>query len=102
MYRASTPTHTFTFDVDPDSTFKDILISYSQNGTVILNKTKEDLTFDGNDASLTLTQTETNLFVKDVNPVVVQVRVLTYEDESIPCEKMYVALQDVLNDEVMT
>lgn len=111
MFRATTPKHTFLFDVDPDATFKEILITYAQNGQVILDKRKADMTFtegtdiDGNTtylASVQLTQQETNLFKTKNGPkVTVQVRVLTTDDEVFAFDKMTVSLQDVLNDEVL-
>lgn len=111
MFRATTPKHTFIFDVDPDATFKEILVTYAQNGQVILNKRKEDMTFssgtdvDGNEiwmAVVQLTQTETNLFKTKNGPKVsVQLRVLTTDDEAFAFDKMTVSLQDVLNDEVL-
>lgn len=111
MFRATTPTHTFLFDTDPDATFKEVLVTYAQNGQVILNKRKEDLTFsngtdlDGNTtylASVQLSQQETNLFkMKNGPKVTVQVRVLTNDGKAFAFDKMTVSLQDVLNDEVL-
>ena len=45
MYRATTPTHSFIFDIDPDETFRTILITYAQEGDIVLEKGKSDLTF---------------------------------------------------------
>lgn len=120
MYRATTPIHTFIFDVDPEETFKEILISYAQDGTVLVEKEKEDLTIvekedpDGNkywEASLMLTQAETNKFSAQsgicsglqnaIKTVDIQVRALTYADEAVASEKMMVMVKDVLNDEVL-
>ena len=36
MYRATTPKHIFYFNVDPNETFEEILITYSQAGKIIL------------------------------------------------------------------
>lgn len=112
MFRATTPKYTFIFDVDPDATFKEILVTYAQNGQVILNKRKADMTFaDGTDvhgetmylATVQLTQAETNLFkMKNGPKVIIQVRVLTTEDDVYAFDKMTVALEDVLNDEVLS
>ena len=109
MYRATTPKHTFIFDVDPTETFRDILISYAQDNQIILEKGKDDLTVEQatgcNDetvweASLTLTQEETNLFNAG-STVKIQIRALTYEDEVVASEKMSVPVYDVLNDQVL-
>lgn len=110
MYRATTPKHTFIFDVDPNETFKTILITYGQDNTIILEKDKSDLSFTETtdckgktvyEASLRLSQEETNFF----NPnktVSVQVRVLTYNDEALASDKITVSVKDVLNDEVLS
>ena len=110
MFRATTPKHTFLFDVDPDVTFKDILITYAQGNGIILEKGKSDLTFEDPQtisgktvypAYLVLTQEESKRFaaIKTVN---VQVRALTFDNEAVACDKIQVSVKDVLNDEVLT
>lgn len=110
MYRATTPTHSFIFDIDPDATFRTILITYAQEGDIVLEKGKSDLTFSTTTdrsgstlyvASLRLTQQETNLFDADKN-VVVQLRALTYAGEAVAFNRITVAVRNVLNDEVLT
>lgn len=106
MIRATTPTHTFVFSIDPDN-FKTILITYSQGGVTVLEKGKDDLTFeqDGESwfASYRLTQEETKKFKARANAFAnVQVRVLTYADEAMASDIMTVSVRDVLNDEVLT
>lgn len=109
MYRATTPKHSFIFDVDPEDTFREILITYAQDDMIVLEKRKEDLTVEETtdcegetvyEASLRLTQEETKLF-NNKSSVKVQVRALTYEGEAIASEKMTVPVNDVLNDEVL-
>lgn len=112
MFRATTPKHTFVFDVDPDATFKEILVTYAQEGKVVLEKEKEDMTFgeqlnDQGDteylASLKLTQEETNLFNTRISKnVTIQVRVLTVDDEAVAFNKIQIPLHDVLNDKVLS
>lgn len=108
MIRATTPLHEFVFDVDPEAAFEKILISYAQNGAVILEKEKDDLAFSqGTDgkyvASVRLTQEETRLFSgKYQSPVTVQVRALTYLGEALASEKTTISIENVLNDEVMS
>lgn len=110
MFRATTPKHTFLFDVDPDVNYSNILITYAQGNGTVLEKQKSDLTFEGSQvidgetvylASLQLTQEESKKFqaVKTVN---VQVRALTYNGEAVACDKIPVSVKDVLNDEVLT
>ena len=110
MYRATTPKHSFIFDVDPVETFKTILITYTQDDQIVLEKGKDDLTVEETtgcngtiayEASLRLTQEESNLF-NARTPVSVQIRVLTYDGDAIAFDKWTVAVKDVLNDEVLT
>lgn len=109
MYRATTPTHIFVFEVDPEENFKTILITYSQNGEIVLEKGKNDLTFEEKEeccgkvyqATLQLTQEESNLFEAD-KIVSVQIRAVSYDGDVVASEKMSVSVKDVLNDEVLT
>ena len=106
MYRATTPRHTFVFNVNPEETFQTILITYAQDNEIVLEKGKEDLTFTASgesefEATLTLTQEETKLF-SNKSSVKVQVRVLTNNGEAAASTKMTIPVNDVLNDEVLT
>ena len=101
MYRATTPTFTFTFDIDPDATFKTILITFKQGKKIVLEKKKTDLTFGEKSASFLLTQEETNLF--DTRKwISIQVRALTTEDEAVAFKTIRTTVNDVLNDVVLT
>ena len=109
MYRATTPKHTFVFDVDPVETFRTILITYAQDGQIVLEKGKDDLTVETGtgcdnetvyEATLTLTQEETSKFNAE-SAVKIQIRALTYEDEVVASEKMTVPVKDVLDDQVL-
>ena len=110
MYRATTPRHTFVFDVDPIETFKTILITYGQCGRIILEKGKEDLSEVETETAggktlystyLQLTQGETRKFNTKGN-VKVQIRALTVNGEALASEMMDVSVWEVLNDEVLT
>lgn len=82
MYRFTTPTHTFKFTTEVTD-FTEILITYYQNGRILLEKHIGDLTIseNGKQVSFKLTQEESGLF--DCNkPVSVQVRVLTDTGDS--------------------
>ena len=46
MRRATTPVHSFTFPIDPENISK-LLLTYAQHGEIVLNKTKEDFSFEG-------------------------------------------------------
>lgn len=111
MRRATTPVHSFTFPFDPEQLTK-ILLTYSQNDEVILNKTKEDFTFEGNVGTVTLSQEETNLFDDtpscgeyisnaSVPMVDVQIRALTTSEQAIATDIWRIPLRKILNDEVL-
>ena len=99
MRRATTPLHKFTLPDDP-SNYEKILITYKQNGSIVLEKTKDDLTFDGTTASVLLTQEETNLF--DSRYVVqVQVRVLTTSDFAYTSQIFTFKVEEVLDGRIL-
>ncbi len=110
MIRATTPKHIFIFEQNPEETFDKILITYAQNNEIVLEKTKGDLeygTYDNSGteyytASFRLTQEETKKFsAKPRNMIDIQVRALTYSGEALASDKKSIAVQDVLNDEVL-
>lgn len=106
MIRATTPKHMFIFDTDP-SVYERILITYAQNGEIIIEKGKDDLTIEEitdsgvqkYNAWFRLTQEEANKF--SARMVAVQVRVLTTSGEALASEQMSFRVEDVLNDEVL-
>ena len=106
MIRATTPKHMFIFDTDP-SVYERILITYAQNGEIIIEKGKDDLTVEEitdsgvqkYNAWFRLTQEEANKF--SARMVAVQVRVLTTSGEALASEQMSFRVEDVLNDEVL-
>lgn len=111
MYRATTPKHTFVFEINPDDAFDTILITYAQMDRIILEKHKDDLVFgetsgaDGKilyTASVRLTQLETRSFsVRYNGSVDIQVRALTPSGEALASDVITLKVQDVLNDEVL-
>ena len=114
MYRGTTPTHKFCFgEVNPDD-FKEILITYSQNEVIIMEKHKQDLVITSEEvpsneetithyhATIRLTQEEANLFNGDRGkPVYIQLRAIDYFGNVSASNKMQVSVLDVLNDEVL-
>lgn len=109
MYRATTPKHIFSFDVDPNETFETIEITYAQDGNTILQKSKADLTFEDEKDKcdmfvcwLQLTQEETKLFQAGSRAIFdVQVRVKTYGGDVIAFPINRRSVEDVLCDEVL-
>ena len=108
MYIVTTPKHTFTFPVSPEE-FKCILITYTQNDEIILEKTEDDLTFEeltenGKPvyvAWLQLTQEETKLFDPALEKFTVQVRALSKYGEAIAGDPHVFSVKAVLNDGVL-
>lgn len=111
MIRATTPKHIFTFDVDPEETFSEILITYAQNGKIILEKHKSDLSFETCDcfggksvytAFVKLTQEETKLFTANPKGIIsIQVRAITSDGDAVASNIEQISVQNVLNDEVL-
>ena len=111
MYRATTPQHDFLFDVDPQTTFKRILITYAQNNQIVLEKTEADLTYsqvadpeDGTiyKASFRMTQEETKKFDPNTLNVQLQLRFRDWNDHVVASPVVKIRLDKVLNDEVLT
>lgn len=108
MIRATTPTHTFSFDKLNPEEFKVINVYYAQQGVELICKEKDDFTFGTKEtehgtiylASVTLTQEETKLF-KAKQKVEVQLRVLTSDNRSLATPKYELSVWDVINDEVL-
>lgn len=99
MVLATTPTHEFELSIGRE-TIKKILITYSQNKKVVLEKTEGDVSWNGNIAYVTLTQEETLKFDPE-DSVEIQLRVLSYNDGVIPSPTFIVPVGRVLNSEVL-
>ena len=100
MYRATTPTHTFELPFDYSQFVSKLLLTYKQNGNIVLEKTEKDITFNGNIVEVELTQEETNLFNGD-EIVKIQLRVLTLGNEALASEEFTIMANEVLNDKVL-
>lgn len=70
MRRGSTPTNTFSLDIDLRQAT--VFVSYEQNGRLVFEKTGEDLTVEEDEISLKLTQEDT-LLLKP-GEVLIQIR----------------------------
>lgn len=95
MIRATTPIHTFKFDV-PASDFESILITYNQCGVNVINLEKTDLQIEGNTAFIKLTEEQTKKF-KGGSPVYIQVRVVL-NGSSMASTIVRAEVKEVLND----
>lgn len=114
MYRGTTPTHKFCFGTTNPNDFKEILVTYTQDDKIIMEKHKQDLVITSEEipsgeetvthyhATIKLTQEEANLF--DGNrgkPVYIQLRAIDYYANVLASNKMQVSVLDVLDDEVL-
>ena len=104
MYRATTPTHTYTLPIDT-STCKEILVTYKQNKAQLDKHYQDNLlppgmTLDGDKVIIKLTQAETLMFC-DSNPAYSQVRVLTADDSAYASQRFKVSINAVLNEEIL-
>lgn len=98
MRRATTPTHSFDIPIDAGMIRK-ILLTYTQNEEIVLEKTEEDMTFDGQRWVIKLTQEEANLF--QIGPASAQIRVLTTGGDALASDEIRLHVYKTVNDEVM-
>ena len=103
MFRATTPTHTFTIPFSTDK-IKEIRITYRQNGKTVLQKTEADCTLTDTAIKITLTQQETLLFnVGSANDrVYIQLRVLTTTGQVLASDIVNVRVKACLDEEVLS
>lgn len=103
--RYTTPIQEFTFHEDPNLNFNKIVIFYAQSGNIILRKEKSDLSINKIDknlyiASFKMTQEESSNFKSGV-PVIIQVRVLTYDENVLISDDFECSVNDVLGEELL-
>ena len=99
MTRGTTPTHTFTFSVDL-SDVKDFVITYVQQGKIVLEKKKSDCTISENKIAVTLTQEETLKF-DHKTMVEMQAKVLMNGGTVLASNIFTAYVSRVLNEEVL-
>lgn len=104
MYRATTPTHTFTLPI-ATSTCSEIQVAYQQNDLTLVKHYQDGtlpsgMTLDGNSVIIILTQEETLAFSK--GRASVQVRVLTNTGTVMASQKFSISIFDVINEEVLS
>lgn len=99
MRRATTPIHTFTFPEDVKVTdVSKVLITYSQDGNIILEKTLDDLTSDAenNLFRLALTEDESKMFAPGKALIQVRAKKGTGAVES---QMIWLTVKPALNSE---
>lgn len=102
MRRATTPTHIFVIpEAVAVSSLEKVLLTYSQNGATVLEKTLSDLAIDSDKNSLyyELTQNETNLFAP--GKALIQLRVKTNTGAVLESQMIWFPVKPALNSEVI-
>lgn len=99
IYQGSTPTNEISVPF-PAETIAEAVITYEQDGAVVLEKHTEDLAIADYSVTAELTQEETLRFDAD-KMVVIQIKVKTTNGKVIPSDKMYASVYEVLNKEVL-
>lgn len=101
MYRATTPTHQFTFPAEIVPLIEKVKVSYAQKDTVLFELDETALSWVDNKATVSLTQEQANLF-NYKREGQVQIRVLTTGGQVYASEIFAFEVQMVLDDEVMS
>ena len=99
MIQFTTPTH--IFNVNLDFTNVDVIyVTYNQNGTNVIEKSKPDLTITENSITLTLTQEDTGKLVF-AQPVEIQIRARFYDGTAVASNIMKTTVERVLKGGVI-
>lgn len=97
MWRGTTPTHTFTLPEGIRAEdYTVIYITYSQNGSPVLEKTKVDMMISGNVIRLTFSQADSLLF--GAGPVKIQLRAKTAGGLAVASEIVSTTAKEILKD----
>lgn len=99
MVQGSTPLHFFTLPFDTQM-IQSLRITYEQKKKVVLSKEIEDVSFDGKQIGLWLTQEETLEF-EAVTPVRIQLHVLTAGGRSLVSKPVSVPVHALLDRRVI-
>lgn len=99
IVQGTTPRHTITLPI-PTANVKCARFIYSQDGQVKVKKATEDITMDGNDVSVRLTQEDTFSFDTDMRVKLI-VRVLTDGGDALTSDPVYMAVRGCDDCEVL-
>ena len=109
LFRLTSPTHVFIINLDPTE-WKSFIISYSQHGQIILEKTeqdqiiiedhRQDLQNPGWYLLVKLQQTETALFNSN-EKCYIQIRCKYANEDVFASEIVAASVNDVINQTVM-
>jgi hypothetical protein len=99
IFQGSTPTH--KFKTPYTRVFVDsAIVTYAQNGEIVLNKEGAELTIEDNTILVELAQEETLKF-DESRDVHIQIKVKANNGKVIPSNIIYASVAEVLNREVM-
>lgn len=96
MRRGTTPTHTFTTDVDLTGATV-LYLTYKQNGRIKVEKTIDDVTINPDSVQVTLTQKETLSF-DDEGDVRIQIRARFPDDSAVASNIIKTTAQIILKE----
>lgn len=99
MKRTSTVTHEFETELDWLQIMEKLIVTYKQEDKIILEKTENDVTFNGNVLEVVLSAEETKEFSAGL--VSIEIKVLTKGGQNINSDKIVRTVDDVLNDKVL-
>lgn len=99
MIRGTTPTHVFELPFSTDL-LKQFLITYAQEGEIVLEKAKDDCELLEETIRVTLTQEDTLKFSHE-NCVEIQLKVLTINGQLLATPICFAQIGRILNSEVL-
>lgn len=99
MIRYTTPTHIFKANIDLTNA-ETIFLTYKQNNSTVVEKTREDLEVTETAVTVTLTQEDTGKFVPGAQ-VEIQFRAKFYDGTAVASNIMKTSVERVLKDGVI-
>lgn len=97
MRRGSTPTNTFTVDIDLRGAT--LIVSYEQKGRIVLEKTGSDLTVTATSITLELSQEDTLKFT--TGEVLIQIRYVFPDGSADASNIIKTTFERIIHDGVM-
>ena len=94
--RGTTPTNTFTTDIDL-TTVKVLYVTYKQDCNTVIEKQKKDVEITPESIIVHLSQAETLRFKQD-KPVEVQIRAKFYDGNAVASNIIKTSVQRILKD----
>ena len=99
MKRTSTVTHEFEAEFNWSAFVDKVIVTYKQGDTIVLEKTENDVTFNGNILTVELSAEETKTFKS--GHINIEIKALTKGGQNINSDKILRSVEDVLNDTVL-